>query len=241
VDPIREQRLTETFVELADTLVAEFDVVEFLHTLADRCVELLTVQAAGLMLTDQRGLLRVVAASSEQARLLELFELEADEGPCVECHRTAQPVADIQLSRSDPRWPSFAARAHVAGFAAVHALPLRLRADCIGVLNLFTANPGPLDQQTVKVAQALADIATIGLLQERAIRQRQVLAEQLEGALNSRVLIEQAKGVLAAKLDLDMAMAFNYLRDQARNTNQRLTHVAEQTIARYVPTDPPGG
>jgi ANTAR domain len=169
------------------------------------------------------------------ARLLELFELEADEGPCVACYHTGRPVADTELSRTDPRWPRFAVQAHAAGFAAVHAPPLRLRADCIGVLNLFTTDPDPLDPPTVKVGQALADIATIGLLQERAIRRRQVLAEQLEGALHSRILIEQARGVLAARFNLDMAAAFNYLRDQARSTNQRLTDVAWQTITRYVP------
>jgi transcriptional regulator with GAF, ATPase, and Fis domain len=237
MDPIREQRVAETFVELADTLVAEFDVVEFLHTLADRCVELLDVQAAGLMLSDQRGDLRLVASSSERARLLELFELEADEGPCVECYDTGTPVVDIDLNRTDPRWPNFQAQARAAGFAAVYALPLRLRDETIGVLNLFCDRSGPVDPAITKVGQAMADIATIGLLQERAIRQRQILAEQLEGALNSRILIEQAKGVLAARLDIDMGLAFSYLRDQARRTNQRLTHVAQQTIAQYLPTE----
>lgn len=234
MDLTHERRLAETFVELADTLVAEFDVVEFLHTLADRCVDLLSVEAAGLMLTDQRGELRVVAASSERTRLLELFELEADEGPCVACFEAGSPVSDIDLHRPDPRWPRFAEHATAAGFAAVHALPLRLRTDVIGVLNLFSEAPVALDRENVRVGQALADVATIGLLQERAIRQRQILAEQLEGALSSRILIEQAKGVLAARFDIDMDAAFTRLRSEARRTNRRLTDVAEKTIVTHL-------
>jgi len=237
VELIREQRLAETFVELADTLVADFDVVEFLHTLAYRCVELVSVQAAGLMLADQRGELRVVAASDEQARLLELFELEADQGPCVACYHAASPVADIHLDPADGRWPAFTERALAAGFRAVHALPLRLRSDVIGVLNLFGTAPVALDAQNIQVAQALADVATIGLLQERAIRQREILAEQLQGALNSGVLIEQAKGVLAERLGLDMDAGFRVLREHARRTNRRLTDVARDVITGQLSSD----
>jgi transcriptional regulator with GAF, ATPase, and Fis domain len=230
VDVIREQRLAETFVELADTLVADFDVVEFLHALANRCVELLGVQAAGLMLADQRGELRLVGASSEQARLLELFELEADQGPCVACYQAGTPVAETDLDPADARWPGFAARAQATGFRAVHALPLRLRSEVIGVLNLFSTAPGPLDRRNIRIGQAMADVATIGLLQQRAIRERQVLAEQLQGALNSRVLIEQAKGVLAERMGVDMDSAFRWLRDHARQRNRRLTEIAEDVI-----------
>lgn len=230
MDLMREQRLAEAFVDLADTLVADFDVVDFLHGLADRCVELLDVQAAGLMLDDQRGELRVVAASSEEARLLELCELEADAGPCVACYHSGRPVADLDLDHPDPRWPAFAEQARSVGFTAVHALPMRLRTDVIGVLNLFSTEPVPLDPQAARVGQALADIATIGLLQERAIRQRQVMAEQLQGALNSRILIEQAKGVLSARLNLDMNEAFRRLRHRARSTNHTLTDIARDVI-----------
>ena len=226
----REQALARAFVEMADTLVADFDVVDFLHVLADRCVELLEVDAAGLMLADQRGQLWVMASSSERGRLLELFELETDEGPCLDCFRSGQPIADMRLDHGDPRWPRFGQQAQAAGFRSVHALPMRLRDDVIGVLNLFSSTPQPLGEDDVRVGQALADVATIGLLQQRAIQHRQVLAEQLQGALNSRVLIEQAKGVIAERLRIDVDDAFDALRTYARRINVRLTDLARRVI-----------
>lgn len=226
----REQSLAETFVELADTLVADFDVVDFLHTLTGRCVELLDVQAAGLMLVDNRGLLRVTASSSEQARLLELFELESSTGPCVHCFQTGKPMADLNLDDLDPRWAVFADRARRAGFRSVHALPLRLRHDNIGVLNLFAVKPGPLSDDDLRIGQAMANVTTIGLLQQRAIRHHQVLAEQLQGALNSRIIIEQAKGVLAERMHVDMHVSFNAMRSYARRINRRLSDVARDVV-----------
>ena len=226
----REQDLTQAFVELADTLVADFDVVDFLHTLVNRSRELLGLQAAGLMLADQRGRLRLMASSSEQSRLLELFELETDEGPCVVCFNTGQPAADTLLDRPDPRWPRFGRQAGAAGFKSVHALPLRLRTEVIGVLNLFSTTAGSLGEEDARVGQALADVATIGLLQHRAIEHRQLLAEQLQGALNSRVLVEQAKGVLAERLQVEMPEAFAILRGHARRHNQRLSDLAQGII-----------
>ncbi len=223
--------LVDAFVELADTLVVGFDVVEFMHALSGRCMELLGAQAAGLMLADQRGSLRVIATSSEQARLLELFELETEEGPCLLCFRTGATVGDSDLSRDDPRWPRLAARAREAGFQSGHALPMRLRDEIVGVLNLCYASPGPLSDHDARIGQALADIATIGLLQERAIRQRQVLAEQLQSALTSRVLIEQAKGVLAERLQITPDVAFALLRAHARRYNRQLTQLANEVIA----------
>jgi transcriptional regulator with GAF, ATPase, and Fis domain len=223
----REQLLAETFVELADTLVAEFDVVDFLHGLADRCVELLGVDAAGLMLADQRGSLRVVASSSEQARLVELFQLQYEEGPCLECFHNGRPVAEPELAAAGQRWPMFAPAAIEAGFASVQALPMRLRDEVIGAMNLFMHAPGQLDENGLRVGQALADVATIGLLQERNLRHQEVLAEQLQGALNSRVAIEQAKGVLAERLHLDIGHAFELLRRQARIQNRRLAELAK--------------
>ncbi|HYN93735.1 MAG TPA: GAF and ANTAR domain-containing protein [Pilimelia sp.] len=228
---VREQRLAETFVELADTLVADFDVVEFLHVLSKRCVELLDVEAAGLMLADQRGSLQVVAASTERTRLLELFEVQTDAGPCVACYEAGNAVTDLALDPAGPRWPRFAAAAREAGFRAVHALPMRLRDDVIGVLNLFRAEPLALTDEDLRVAQALADVATIGLLQERAIRRTEVLAEQLQGALNSRIIIEQAKGVLAERLGADVGEAFRALRGYARRHNLRLAELAAAVIA----------
>jgi len=221
-----EQLLAATFVELADTLVADFDVVDFLHGLADRCVRLLDVDAAGLMLADQRGSLRVIASSSEQAHLVELYQLQHKEGPCLECFQTGLPVSEADLTAAGQRWPTFAPAAAGAGFAAVQALPMRLRDEVIGAMNLFMKAPGRLDETGLRVGQALADVATIGLLQERNFRHQEVLAEQLQGALNSRVSIEQAKGKLAERLGLDLGQAFELLRGQARAQNRRLAELA---------------
>jgi transcriptional regulator with GAF, ATPase, and Fis domain len=225
-----EQQLTEAFVEMADTLVDDFDVIEFLHVLTDRCVRLLDVSAAGLLLTDQRGALQLVAASTEQTRLLELFQLQTDQGPCVECFRTGQPVEVADLAAATDRWPRFVKAAHRTGFAAVHALPMRLRTEVIGALNLFSTEARPLGTDTVRLGQALADVATIGLLQARAIQQRDTLAEQLQAALNSRVLIEQAKGVIAERRHLDMDDSFVLLRGSARARNRRLSDLARAVV-----------
>jgi GAF domain-containing protein len=224
-----EIRLTDVFVEMADTLVDDFDVIDFLHVLAERCVELLGISAAGLLLTDQRDALQVVAASSERTRLLELFQLQTDQGPCVDCFRTGQPVSVSDLARTS-RWPRFVAAATEVGFAAVHAVPMRLRTEVIGALNLFDSEPGALDEGTLRIGQALADVATIGLLQQRAIRHRDALTEQLQHALNSRILIEQAKGVLAERLQLDVADAFALLRNSARSQNRRLSELAHAVV-----------
>jgi len=223
------QLLSEAFVELTDTMVADFDVIDFLHVLTSRSVELLDVSAAGLLLADSRGELRVVAASSEAARLLELFQLQSDQGPCLDCFRSGRAVAAIDLS-ADRRWPRFAAAAGQAGFSAVQALPMRLRDQVIGALNLFRDTPGAFDPASVRIGQALADVATIGLLHERSMRRSDTLNEQLQTALNSRVVIEQAKGKLAERLGIDMNQAFTLLRDQARNRNQRLSDLARAFV-----------
>src|SRR6266853_355494 len=222
--------LSETFVELTDTMVADFDVIDFLHVLTDRSVQLLDVSAAGLLLADPRGELRVVAASSEAARLLELFQLQNDQGPCLECFRSGRPVAAADLAAAASRWPRFAPAAGAAGFAAVQALPMRLREQVIGALNLFRARPGTLAPAGIRVGQALADVATISLLHERGMRHSDILNEQLQTALNSRVVIEQAKGKLAERLGLDMEQAFNLLRDSARSRNLRLSELARAFI-----------
>jgi transcriptional regulator with GAF, ATPase, and Fis domain len=222
--------LSATFVELADTLVAGFDVIDFLHVLTDRSVQLLDVSAAGLLLADPQGELRVVAASSEAARLLELFQLQSDQGPCVDCFRAGRPVDSGDLAAAAHRWPRFAPAAQQAGFAAVQALPMRLREQVIGALNLFRASPGALSPAEIRVGQALADVATISLLHERGTRRSETLNEQLQTALNSRVIIEQAKGKLAERLGLDMDQAFGLLRDSARNRNRRLTDLAQAFI-----------
>jgi GAF domain-containing protein len=218
--------LSDTFVDLADTMVADFDVIDFLHLLTDRSVRLLGAAAAGVVLADPRGELRVAAASTEEVGLLELFQLQNDQGPCLECFRTGQAVTATDLAGPAPRWPRFAQAATRAGFRTVQALPMRLRDQVIGALNLFGAGPGLFDRADLRIAQALADVATIGLLHERNVRRTETVAEQLQAALNSRVVIEQAKGKLAERLSIDMDRAFTMLRDYARNTNQRLTDVA---------------
>jgi hypothetical protein len=222
--------LSDTFVSLADTMVDDFDVIDFLHMLADRSARLLPASAAGVLLADPRGGLRVAAASSEEAGLVELFQIQNDQGPCLDCFRTGQPVTAADLADPDQRWPRFADAATRAGFGAVHALPMRLRDQVIGALNLFSADTAPLGPADLRIGQALADVATIGLVQERNVRRAETLAEQLQAALNSRVVIEQAKGRLAERLGLDMDQAFALLREQARSSNQRLTDVARQVI-----------
>ncbi len=231
-----DERLVDTFVELADTLIDEFDVIDFLHLLVDRCVELLHVDAAGLLLADQQGHLQVMASSNEHARLLELFQLQNDEGPCLDAYATGVRVSNGDLRAGTP-WSRFAAASVDAGFVAVDALPMRLRHHVIGVLNLFRSEAGELSSTALRDAQALLDIATIGLLQERAIRHQEVITEQLQTALHSRVVIEQAKGLVAERLSVDMDAAFGALRAYARSHNLKLGDVARMVIARHIGTD----
>jgi transcriptional regulator with GAF, ATPase, and Fis domain len=225
-----ERRLAQVFVELADTLVDDFDVLEFLSMLVERCVELLDVTAAGVVLSDQRGGLRMAAASSEQARLVELFSIQSDDGPCPECVRTGRPVSSGDLTTEDARWPRFAPAARAAGFHAAQAVPMRLRRTVIGAVSLLDTGTGGIHAASVDLGQALADVATIGMLQQRAIHDSAILAEQLHTALNSRVVIEQAKGVLSAYGGLDMTRAFTALRGHARAQNMRLSELA-RTVA----------
>jgi GAF domain-containing protein len=220
-------------------MVADFDVIDFLHLLTDRSVTLLAASAAGVMLADPRGELRVAAASSEVAGLIDLFQIQNDEGPCLDCFRTAQPVSAADLTGPDQRWPRFATAATRAGFRSVQAIPMRLRDEVIGALNLFRAAPEPLSPEDLRIGQALADVATIGLLQERAVRRMETIAEQLQAALNSRVVVEQAKGKLAERLGIGMDEAFGVLRAYARTSNQRLTDVARNFIDSATADFPP--
>ena len=227
---MNQQLLAKTFVELADNLVADFDLIDFLRLLTDRCVGMLGASAAGVLLADRDGELRVMAASDEQVRLLELFQLQSDEGPCLEAFRTGTPVLVADLTREIERWPRFATAAHRSGFTAVQALPMRLRDEVVGALNLFRAEPGPFDPAGTLIAQALADVATISLLQQRTTHRSTILNEQLQTALNSRILIEQAKGKLAERRSIDMEQAFTALRGYARSHNRRLSDVARAFI-----------
>lgn len=227
---IPADRLAEAFVEIADTLVDEFDVIEFLQMVASRTTELTSVSAAGLLLADARGKLAFMAASDESVRLLELFQVQAVEGPCQDCFRQRAPVVNADLSQAHDAWPAFAPRAVAAGFRSVHAIPLRHRSEVIGALNLFGTDSGHLAPGDVRVVQAMADVATIGLLQERNIRQSLVLADQLQTALNSRITVEQAKGALAQLRGVDVDEAFRLLRAYCRRTRQRLVKVASDVV-----------
>jgi len=224
------ERLARTFVELADKLVNDYDVVDFLSTLALSCAELLDAAEAGIMLASPEGGMRVVASSSQRARLLELFEIQNQEGPCLECFRSGKPSIANDLETEFDRWPMFAPEATRAGYRSVHALALRCQDQVIGALNLFGTTPGAFSAVDLVSAQAMADVATIGILQQRAISEARILAEQLQSALNSRVIIEQAKGVLAERAQIDLDEAFGRLRRYARNNNSRLKDVAEAFI-----------
>ncbi len=231
----REVVLARTFVKLADTLVADFDIVELLTLLTDRCVEVLDVDAAGLMLAASDGQLRVMASSSEAIHLLELFELQSQDGPCLDCYRTGKAVVNQDLTAINGRWPRFRPEALAAGFRSVHALPMRLRGTTIGALNLFNTAPGFLRADDIEAGQALADIATIAILQHRAALEAQKLNEQLNHALNSRIVIEQAKGMVAERRGLDMEQSFTVLRNFARRHNLRLAAVAHDVISGTLP------
>ena len=226
-----EMQLAETLVELADTLVDDFDVIEFLHVLTERCVDVLGVDACGLLLADQRGgALQVAAASTAATHTLELLQLQADEGPCVDCFRTGQAVSVPDLRATTDHWPRFTPAAVEAGYAAVYAIPMRLRAEVIGALNLFDGTAHAIGEDRLRMARAMADVATIGLLQERVARRREVLVEQLQTALNSRLIIEQAKGVVAERDQMDVDQAFVWLRNTARSRNQRLSELSRDVV-----------
>lgn len=236
-----DRAVRDTFVKLADTLVAEFDVIDFLDMLANQAVELLGVSACGVMLADNHETLNVVAASSERARLLELFQLQNVEGPCLECYHTGTAVECLDLGAADGRWPRFAPAAREGGFTAVEAIPMRLREQTIGAMNLFAVSATDLGPDTRELGRALADVATIGILHERAVRRREVLAEQLQGALESRVLIEQAKGVMAERHNNTVSEAFNSLRGFSRSNNMKLALVARKVVDGELVLEAPAG
>jgi len=224
----REALLSETFVALADTLVVDFDVVEFLSLLTERCVELFDAEAAGVMLAAPGDVLQLMASSSERMRLIELFELQGDEGPCPECYRSGEAVGEPDLTTTGGRWPGFTAEAMEAGFRAVYAVPMRVRGNVIGALNLFRNHAGALPEADLRAAQALADVATLGILQHRIQSDSRSLSEQLHHALNSRVVIEQAKGMLAERSKVGVDEAFSVLRGYARRHRRHLSEVARE-------------
>jgi transcriptional regulator with GAF, ATPase, and Fis domain len=226
----REERIVATFVELADTLVAEFDVIDFLHTLAYRIVEIVDVDAVGIMLADEDGLPHPAASSSEEARLIELYVAQNCEGPCLDCFRTGQPISRDGLPAMRAAWPAFTERLEELGFQSAQAVPMRLRNQIIGAVNVFRTRPGQLSPADSRLGQAFADVATVGVIQERAMTASGLLGEQLQTALDSRVLLEQAKGMLAERTGRPVGDAFQMMRRHARGRGERLNDVAARIL-----------
>jgi GAF domain-containing protein len=233
----REQLLIATLVELADNLVDNFDVIDVLTMLSDRCVETIDVDAAGVMLASPGGELQFIASSSESMRVLELFQIQADEGPCVDCFKDGLAIVDRALTDPDDRWPRFSPMALALGFNSVHCLPMRLRGRTIGALNLFRTEQGSIDADDIALAKGLADVATIAILQHQTSINAQTLNDQLSKALNSRIIIEQAKGMISQATRCDMDQAFSRLRAHARNRNEGLTDVATSVVVNVLDID----
>jgi GAF domain-containing protein len=233
----REQLLVETFVTLADTLVDDYDVIDFLQILAEGCVDLLDVTAAGIMLADSGGALRHAACSSEQMRLAELFELQIEQGPCFDAYRDHAPVVCASFDEANRRWPQFAPNAAEHGFVTVSAVPMRLRTQSIGALNMFSNGRYPLGENDLRVAQGMADVATIGILQQRAVQHATELSGHLEYALESRVVIEQAKGILAQHDHISVDDAFTRIRTFARANQLLLSATARRIVDGTLPLD----
>jgi GAF domain-containing protein len=227
---ISTERLAETFVHVADTLVDDFDLIDFLTVVTERAAELAGSSASGLLLSDENGHLQFMAASTESARVVELFQVLREEGPCQDCFHEGSPVREARLDEATDRWPHFAPLAVTAGFRSVHAFPLRHQQTIIGALNLFDTDVRAFSEADSHLLQALADVATIGLLQERTIRHGELLTEQLQRALNSRITIEQAKGALAQMHAVTPDAAFDMLRDYSRRHHHRLTDVADALL-----------
>jgi transcriptional regulator with GAF, ATPase, and Fis domain len=226
----REQRMTEVFVEVADSLTDDFDLIDFLQQLSVRCTELLNVAAVGILLAEAHDTLQTMAASDEHTRLLELFALQHDQGPCVDCYKSGRARTNIDLTDPETvaRWPQFAARAAETGFVVTNALPMRLRGRVIGAIALFQTDPDPLGNDDITLAQALADVATIAILQQRTRDHGQVERAQLQHALTSRIVLEQAKGILAERWQVSVDDAFAALRAHARAQHLPLAQLSRE-------------
>ncbi|WP_332645051.1 GAF and ANTAR domain-containing protein [Aeromicrobium sp.] len=227
---ISAENLAKVFVEVADTLVADFDLIDFLSNLCEQSAKICDAAAVGILLVDHEGVLQHVAASSEEARLIELLQVQNAEGPCFECFRSAEPAVNMHIADATQRWPEFTRMAAESGFASVHALPMRLRDHAIGALNIFGSDSRDFDEAEVRIIQALADVATMAIVQGRKVDRAETIAEQLQGALESRITIEQAKGALSGIRDVDPDQAFTLMRTYARTNRQRLSDVAHAIL-----------
>jgi transcriptional regulator with GAF, ATPase, and Fis domain len=230
----RESQVVEAFVMLADTLVDDYDVIEFLNVLSERCVALVDADEAGIMIADSRGQLQVVASSSERTRLLELFEIQNQDGPSLDAFKTANPIITGDLGATDVRWPAFASQALSVGFHSVHCEPLRLRSESVGALSLLRSSPGSMREADQTLVRALAQVATIGLLQQRVVSASRATSANLQAALTSRVHIEQAKGVIAERHEVDIDTAFQMLRSHARSHQRQLSELAAAVVKNEV-------
>lgn len=230
------EELAEAFVELSGTLLDDVDPVEFLRRLTTRCVELLPVDTAGVLVAEGSAGLRPAGAATAP-RVPALLELQVPSGPSTECLRVRRPLVNLDLREEHRRWPRFVTAALEAGFRSLHVLPMRVRDETVGALNLFGVDPDPLAAGDLRVGQALADVATAGLELLRRLRRAEQLANQLQGALSSRIVIEQAKGILAERGRLDMGRAFERLRGYARSHNRRLTELADAVVNRTIDAD----
>jgi transcriptional regulator with GAF, ATPase, and Fis domain len=228
----QSERLFDAFATLADTLVAGYDVLDLLQTLVDNCHDLLDVDSAGILLANQDNGLEVVASTSEANELIEIMQLDANEGPCMECFRTAVVVSVPNIETDVWRWPEFGQVAREQGVHSIYAIPLRLRETTIGTLNLMRDTVGELNRHDIRAAQALADVATIGILHERTIREGSEVRDQLQNALSSRIIIEQAKGVVAETRDITTEEAFQLIRNHSRSNNEPLREVAQRVVDR---------
>lgn len=234
----REARLLQTFVTLADTLVADYDVVDLLQTLVDACRDILDVTDAGILLANAEGDLELIASTSETTRLVEVIQLAAEAGPCIECYRSAKPVTVADLTDVPPEWSAFQRSALQNGYTAIDAIPMRLRDVTIGTLNLLHTSTESGSDADLSAATAFADVATIGILHERAVHDSTVLAQQLQTALDSRVLIEQAKGVVSYTAQVPVDAAFELIRSHARENGLRLSDVAGRLVRRELRLEP---
>ena len=230
----REARVSAAFVSLTEKLVSEFDLVDLMHTLIDACIDLLNTDAGGLLLADANADLQLMASSTEDVDIMEVVQLAAEAGPCWECFTTGRAITMGDIEKDGGSWPEFQRSALKTGYRSVHATPMRLHGRTIGSMNLFHTKVGALNERDIALAQALTDVATIAILQERGTRQLRDLSTQLQGALDSRIVIEQAKGLIAQSLNISLDEAFAILRNHARSTNQSLQTVAGAVTARRI-------